>query len=117
MEVMKVSLDELESLVMPESIELAQHLPPVGDSAGFRNVRVAMTREALAKAEVVAEESEDADVCVYGGTSGGVVAAVQAARIGKRVVLVEPGRHLGGMMAGGLSWSDVGSAERAKLSP
>ena len=33
----------------------------------------------------------------------------------KRVVLVEPGRHLGGMMAGGLSWSDVGSAERAKL--
>lgn len=56
-----------------------------------------------------------ADVCVYGGTSGGVVAAVQAARMGKRVVLVEPGRHLGGMMAGGLSWSDVGSAERAKL--
>ena len=39
----------------------------------------------------------DADVCVYGGTSGGVVAAVQAARMGKRVVLVEPGRHLGGM--------------------
>jgi len=56
-----------------------------------------------------------ADVCVYGGTSGGVVAAVQATRMGKRVVLVEPGRHLGGMMAGGLSWSDVGSAERAKL--
>jgi len=56
-----------------------------------------------------------ADICVYGGSSGGVVAAVQAARLGKRVVLVEPGRHLGGMMAGGLSWSDVGSAERAKL--
>jgi flavin-dependent dehydrogenase len=57
----------------------------------------------------------DCDVCVYGGTSGGVVAAVQAARMGKSVVLVEPGHHLGGMMAGGLSWSDVGSAERAKL--
>lgn len=57
----------------------------------------------------------EADICIYGGTSGGVVAAVQAARMGKSVVLIEPGRHLGGMMAGGLSWTDVGSAERAKL--
>jgi len=29
MEVMKVSLDELERLAMPESVELARHLPPV----------------------------------------------------------------------------------------
>jgi hypothetical protein len=50
----------------------------------------------------------DADVCVYGGTSGGVVAAVQAARMGKRTVLVEPGRHLGGLTAGGLSAVDIG---------
>ncbi|HAC79260.1 MAG TPA: hypothetical protein DCG06_03120, partial [Deltaproteobacteria bacterium] len=63
----------------------------------------------------VVADVDKADLCVYGGTSGGVVAAVQAARMGKRVALVEPGRHLGGMMAGGLSWSDVGSAERAKL--
>jgi hypothetical protein len=50
----------------------------------------------------------DADVCVYGGTSGGVAAAVQAARMGKRVVIAEPGRHLGGMTAGGLSAVDIG---------
>nr|WP_201723930.1 FAD-dependent oxidoreductase [Rhodopirellula sp. SM50] len=50
----------------------------------------------------------EADVCVYGGTSGGVVAAVQAARMGKRTVLVEPGRHLGGMTSGGLSAVDIG---------
>ena len=50
----------------------------------------------------------DADVCVYGGTSGGVAAAVQAARMGKSVVLVEPGRHLGGMTSGGLSAVDIG---------
>ena len=62
-----------------------------------------------------AGDAQPADACVYGGSSGGVVAAVQAARMGKRVVLVEPGRHLGGMMAGGLSRSDVGSTERAKL--
>jgi len=50
----------------------------------------------------------EADVCIYGGTSGGVVAAVQAARMGKRVLLLEPGRHLGGMTSGGLSAVDIG---------
>lgn len=50
----------------------------------------------------------ETDICVYGGTSGGVVAAVQAARMGKRVVLIEPGKHLGGMTAGGLSAVDIG---------
>jgi len=52
------------------------------------------------------------DICVYGGTSAGVTAAVQAARMGKRVVIVEPGFHLGGMTSGGLSWTDVGSPDR-----
>jgi hypothetical protein len=55
-----------------------------------------------------AEVTTEADVCVYGGTSGGVAAAVQAARMGKSVLLLEPGRHLGGMTAGGLSAVDIG---------
>ncbi|MBA4020631.1 MAG: xanthan lyase [Pirellula sp.] len=55
-----------------------------------------------------AEQMIEADICVYGGTSGGVVAAVQAARLGKKAVLVEPGRHLGGMTSGGLSAVDIG---------
>src|SRR5436190_16369322 len=50
-----------------------------------------------------------ADVCVYGGTSAGVTAAVAAARLGRRVVLVEPGRHLGGMSSSGLGMTDNGS--------
>lgn len=50
----------------------------------------------------------ESDVCVYGGTSGGVAAAVQGARIGKSVVLAESGRHLGGMTSGGLSAVDIG---------
>src|SRR5689334_11357867 len=54
-----------------------------------------------------AEEIE-ADVCVFGGTSGGVVAAVQVARQGKRAILLEPGAHLGGMTSGGLSAVDIG---------
>jgi FAD dependent oxidoreductase len=52
-----------------------------------------------------------AEVCVYGGTSGGVIAALAAARQGKRVVLIEPGRHLGGMSSGGLGWTDNGATD------
>ncbi len=59
-------------------------------------------------AVAAAPEVVPADLCVYGGTSGGVVAAVQAARMGKKAVLVEPGRHLGGMTSGGLSAVDIG---------
>src|SRR5262245_31100754 len=56
----------------------------------------------------LAQEIVEGDVCVYGGTSGGVIAAVQVARQGKRVILAWPGRHLGGMTSGGLSAVDIG---------
>lgn len=49
------------------------------------------------------------DLCVYGGTAGGVTAAVQAARDGLRVVVVETSNHVGGMTAGGLGWTDFGN--------
>jgi hypothetical protein len=48
------------------------------------------------------------DLVVYGGTSAGVMAAVQAARMGKSVVIVGPDRHLGGLSSGGLGWTDTG---------
>ncbi|MFN7996015.1 MAG: FAD-dependent oxidoreductase [Bryobacteraceae bacterium] len=51
------------------------------------------------------------DVVVYGGTAGGVIAAVSAAREGLRVALLEPGTHLGGMVSGGLSRTDYGKKE------
>jgi hypothetical protein len=51
------------------------------------------------------------DVVVYGGTSGGVTAAVQAARMGKPVVLIEPSKHLGGISSGGLGFTDSGNKE------
>lgn len=47
------------------------------------------------------------DVVVYGGTSAGVAAAVQAARMDKRVVLIEQGTLLGGLTSSGLTASDV----------
>ena len=51
------------------------------------------------------------DVVVYGATASGVAAAVAAARQGARVALLEPGRHLGGMVSGGLGHTDTGKIE------
>jgi hypothetical protein len=51
----------------------------------------------------------DYDLVIYGGTSGGVAAAVQAARMGKSAVIVEPSRHIGGLSSGGLGWTDSGN--------
>jgi lysophospholipase L1-like esterase len=51
----------------------------------------------------------EADICIYGGTSGGVIAAVQAARMGKSVILVSPTKHVGGLTTSGLGWTDLGS--------
>ncbi len=56
------------------------------------------------RAEVV-----ESDICVYGGTSGGVIAAVQAKKMGKSAVIAEFGRHLGGLTAGGLTYTDIGN--------
>ena len=50
----------------------------------------------------------DYDVCVYGGTPAGVAAAIQVARMGKSVVLIEPSKHIGGMTSGGLGFTDSG---------
>jgi hypothetical protein len=48
------------------------------------------------------------DIVVYGGTSAGIIAAVQAKRMGKSVVVVAPEKHLGGLSAGGLGFTDTG---------
>ena len=48
---------------------------------------------------------------VYGGTSAGVAAAVQAAQMGKSVVLIGPDNHLGGLTSGGLGSTDIGNKE------
>ena len=50
-----------------------------------------------------------ADVIVYGGNSAAVIAAVQVARMGKEVIMVSPDKHLGGLTASGLGWTDTGN--------
>jgi hypothetical protein len=49
------------------------------------------------------------DLVIYGGTSAGIVAAVQARKMGKTVVVVAPERHLGGLSGGGLGFTDTGN--------
>ncbi len=51
------------------------------------------------------------DVVVYGGTAGGVIAAVSSAREGLKTALIEPTKHIGGMVSGGLGFTDFGKKE------
>ena len=65
----------------------------------------------LFSSTIYAADETTTDVCVYGGTAAGVVTAVQVARMGKSVVLIEPGQHIGGMTSGGLGNTDKGKQE------
>jgi hypothetical protein len=49
------------------------------------------------------------DLCIYGGTSAGVVAAIQAKKMGLNVVIIEQSTHMGGMSSSGLGATDIGN--------
>ncbi len=51
----------------------------------------------------------DTDVVIYGATSAGVIAAVQAKKMGHSVVIVGPDKHLGGLSSSGLGFTDTGN--------
>ena len=53
--------------------------------------------------------AETFDVVIYGGTSAGIAAAIQTARMGKTAVLIEPTAFLGGLTTGGLGATDIGN--------
>jgi hypothetical protein len=61
-------------------------------------------RPAQSVAEVI-----EADIVIFGGTSSGVAAAVQAKRMGKSVAVAEWTQHLGGLTTGGLGATDIGN--------
>lgn len=54
------------------------------------------------------KDSYKADVIIYGGTSAAVIAAVEVAQTGKKVIIVSPDIHLGGLSSGGLGFTDTG---------
>ena len=49
------------------------------------------------------------DIIIYGATSGGIAAAIQAKRMGKSVLLIEPSSRIGGLTTGGLGQTDIGN--------
>ncbi|MFT5093100.1 MAG: hypothetical protein ACI93T_001924 [Porticoccaceae bacterium] len=86
-------------------LEQKMRLPLINSLLTFAAV-VAATSASFAQGRSVATTS---DIVVYGGTSGGVIAAVQAKRMGHSVVIVCPDKHLGGLSSGGLGWTDTGN--------
>lgn len=49
------------------------------------------------------------DVVIYGGSSAGISAAIQTRRMGKTVLVLEPGKRIGGLTTGGLGQTDIGN--------
>lgn len=70
---------------------------------------IGVTLLLAAQTSTIAAEKFEADVIVYGGTSSGVIAAVQAKKMGKSVIVVGPDKHLGGLSSGGLGFTDTGN--------
>jgi len=59
----------------------------------------------------LAGQNKEVDVVIYGDTSAAIASAVQVKRMGKTVVVVSPGKHLGGLSSSGLGWTDSGKKE------
>lgn len=58
---------------------------------------------------VITGQNKKYDVVIYGGTSAGIASAIQASRMGKSVVIIEPTDRLGGLTTGGLGQTDIGN--------
>ena len=57
------------------------------------------------------EGKNNYDVVIYGGTSAGLIAAIQVKKMGKSVVVLEPTTHIGGLTTGGLGATDIGNKQ------
>ncbi len=73
----------------------------------FTTLRLLLPAVTICLAPAFAQRQTD--LLIYGCTSGAVTAAIQATKMGKSVIMVCPERHLGGLTAGGLGWTDSGN--------
>lgn len=55
------------------------------------------------------EAHAQTEICIYGGNAAGVIAAYTAAKMNRKVLLIEPGFRLGGLTTGGLGYTDIGN--------
>ena len=58
---------------------------------------------------LTAQSVKEVDICIYGGSSAGVIAAYTAKKMNKTVLLIEPGNRLCGLSSGGLGYTDIGN--------
>lgn len=58
---------------------------------------------------IVFAQNKEYDIVIYGGTSAGITSAIQASRMGKSVIIIEPSNRLGGLTTGGLGQTDIGN--------
>ena len=63
----------------------------------------------LQEVPVAAQPTFKYDLVIYGATSAWVAAAIQGARMGKSVLLIEPTKRIGGLTTGGLGATDIGN--------
>lgn len=56
---------------------------------------------------------QKADVVVYGGTPGGIGAAIASSRRGRKTVVIESSPYIGGLMTSGLGVTDIHSLDAA----
>ena len=61
--------------------------------------------------DIFCQTIQSYDIVVYGGTSSGITAAIQSSRLGKKVLLIEPGHRIGGLTTGGLGQTDIGNKQ------
>ncbi len=78
-------------------------------SLSFRAVLTALVSFLALNSTTLTEAAPTYDVVVYGGTSSGIIAAIQAKKMGKSVILIEPSKHVGGLTTGGLGATDIGN--------
>jgi hypothetical protein len=87
------------ALLLTGLAPLAVAAPPPGSAFYYRPAEKREAREI------------ECEVAVYGGTSAGSIAAIQAARMGRKVTLVSFNRYVGGLTSGGLTATDLGKKE------
>ncbi|MEV0718791.1 FAD-dependent oxidoreductase [Asanoa sp. NPDC050611] len=82
-------------------------MPSISRRALLRVGGAAVVANGFAR-QALAAPVVSADLVIYGATSGGLVAAIQARRMGRSALVLEPSNHLGGLTTGGLGQTDSG---------
>lgn len=62
------------------------------------------------QAEEVTTTEKEVDICIYGSSPAGIMAAYTAKLKGKSVLLISTTKRLGGLTTGGLGWTDIGDS-------